>query len=63
MNDKNEAMLSTMDFMLKNMEIIKKQVELHAVLSRSAYNNLVATGFSEEQALDLIKALGPMLSK
>lgn len=60
MADTNE-MLSAMEFMQDNMALVKRQVELNAVLTKVAYESLMRVGFSEEQALSLIESRGAML--
>ncbi|MEC1440532.1 hypothetical protein P9D57_17730 [Bacillus sonorensis] len=52
---------STLDFFLENMELVARQVELNAVLMRKAKDALTKAGFTEEQALEIIKARGAML--
>ncbi|MGG1547120.1 hypothetical protein ABE347_06475 [Bacillus paralicheniformis] len=52
---------STIDFFLENMELVARQVELNAVLMRKAKDALMRAGFTEEQALEIIKARGAML--
>lgn len=54
-------MKSAIEFMLDNMELLRKQVELNAVLSKVAYDTLTSAGFTEQQALEIIKARGATL--
>lgn len=53
-----EEMKNAISFMLDNMEMMLKQVELNAVLYRKSYETLIAAGFTEEQALEIVKARG-----
>ncbi len=59
--DNTEQLRNTIEFMLGNMELMQKQVELQAALTRIAYDSLQRAGFTEEQATEFIKARGPML--
>ncbi|MCY8348059.1 hypothetical protein MOC74_21890 [Bacillus haynesii] len=52
---------STIEFLLDNMELVVRQVELNAVLMRKGKDALVRAGFTEDQALEIIKARGAML--
>ncbi|KYC76828.1 hypothetical protein P5637_23115 [Bacillus paralicheniformis] len=52
---------STIEFLLDNMELVARQVELNAVLMRKGKDALIRAGFTEDQALEIIKARGAML--
>ena len=52
---------STIEFLLENMELVARQVELNAVLMRKGKDALIRAGFTEDQALEIIKARGAML--
>ncbi|MCY9220544.1 hypothetical protein MOF08_07415 [Bacillus licheniformis] len=52
---------STIEFLLDNMELVARQVELNAVLMRKGKDALIHAGFTEDQALEIIKARGAML--
>ncbi|ARC72386.1 hypothetical protein [Bacillus licheniformis] len=52
---------STIEFLLENMELVAHQVELNAVLMRKGKDALIRAGFTEDQALEIIKARGAML--
>lgn len=56
-----EQLRNTIEFMLGNMDLIRRQIELNAALTRIAYDSLQRAGFTEEQAAEFIKARGPML--
>ncbi|TWK99189.1 hypothetical protein CHCC20325_2326 [Bacillus licheniformis] len=43
------------------MELVAHQVELNAVLMRKGKDALIRAGFTEDQALEIIKARGAML--
>lgn len=59
--DGTEQLRSTIEFMLGNIDLMRRQVELNAALTRIAYDSLQHVGFTEEQATEFIKARGPML--
>ncbi|MCY8570329.1 hypothetical protein [Bacillus haynesii] len=52
---------STIEFLLENMELVARQVELNAVLMRKGKDALIRAGFTEDQAIEIIKARGAML--
>ncbi|ASB87659.1 hypothetical protein [Bacillus sonorensis] len=52
---------SSIEFLLDNMELVARQVELNAVLMRKGKDALIRAGFTEDQALEIIKARGAML--
>lgn len=54
--------LQAVESLLDNMDLVRKHTELNAVLMRTAYETLKSSGFTEEQAIELIKARGPMLA-
>ena len=56
-----DEVLAAVNMMLSNMDVMRRQTELHAVLAKSAFDTLTAAGFTEEQAMELIKARGPLL--
>ncbi|TWL60771.1 hypothetical protein CHCC15332_1098 [Bacillus paralicheniformis] len=43
------------------MELVARQVELNAVLMRKGKDALIRAGFTEDQALEIIKSRGAML--
>lgn len=49
------------EFMLENMELMQKTVELNAVLMKIAFDSLKKAGFSDDQANAFIIARGPTL--
>ncbi|MEK3887320.1 hypothetical protein [Bacillus sp. FSL K6-3431] len=57
----NTDIRQSIEFMLANMDLLRKQVELNAALTRIAFDGLQTAGFTEAQATDFIKARGPML--
>lgn len=59
---KVEEMRVGMESMLQNMELMKRITQLNAALSRVAYESLIAAGFTEAEALELIARKGVMLS-
>lgn len=56
----NEEMIAGIRLMLDNMELVKRQVELNAVLMKVAHESYQKAGFTEEQATEIIKARGPL---
>ncbi|AYQ17735.1 hypothetical protein OIO07_20680 [Bacillus paralicheniformis] len=52
---------SSIEFFLENMELVARQVELNAVLMRKGKDALIRAGFTEDQALEIIKSRGAML--
>ncbi|WP_270568521.1 hypothetical protein [Bacillus sonorensis] len=52
---------SSIEFLLDNMELVARQVELNAVLMRKGKDALIRAGFTEDQALEIIKSRGAML--
>lgn len=62
MEDKNEQMRESLEMMLGNMDLMKKVTELNACLMKVAYDTLIAAGFTEEQAFELIARKGVTLS-
>ncbi|WP_252431416.1 hypothetical protein [Peribacillus butanolivorans] len=48
--------------MLGNIELFQKQAELNACLTKVTYDTLTSAGFTKQQAMELIKARGPLLA-
>lgn len=50
-----------MHHMRNSQDLIREHVRMQAQISRHAFTCLLEEGFTEQQALDLIKARGAML--
>ncbi|KKB71928.1 MULTISPECIES: hypothetical protein [Bacillus] len=59
--EQTNELKSSIEFLLDNMELVARQVELNAVLMRKGKDALIRAGFTEDQALEIIKARGAML--
>lgn len=59
--EQTNELKSSIEFFLENMELVARQVELNAVLMRKGKDALINAGFTEDQALEIIKARGAML--
>lgn len=58
----NNEMLNAVNTMLGNIELFQKQAELNACLTKVTYDTLTSAGFTKQQAMELIKARGPLLA-
>ncbi|OJT53884.1 hypothetical protein [Bacillus licheniformis] len=59
--EQTNELKSSIEFFLENMELVARQVELNAVLMRKGKDAFIRAGFTEDQALEIIKARGAML--
>lgn len=59
---KSEEMRVSIQSMLDNMQEMKAATEMNAALLRVAYTTLIAAGFTEAEAFELIARKGVMLS-
>ncbi|WP_440097358.1 hypothetical protein [Bacillus paralicheniformis] len=59
--EQTNELKSSIEFLLDNMELVARQVELNAVLMRKGKDALIRAGFTEDQAFEIIKARGAML--
>lgn len=55
--DPKEAILNIM----YNMDSTLQAISIQASLYKAAYDSLISNGFSEQQAMDIVKARGNLL--
>lgn len=61
-NAKNiKALIESVDQLRNAFEQLEEGVKLHAKLYKAGYDALIETGFTEQQAMQLLMARGSML--